>query len=91
MYSGNLFLAAEAAEGNGVMTAVRILCGVVGILLTVYLLAELTPVLARLIDRHGRSEENKDKKDGLPPDNENEYKVYDPYEGQTDHNDDKTK
>lgn len=90
MYSGNLFLAAEASEGNGVMTAVRILCGVVGILLTVYLLAELTPVLARLIDRHGKNAEDGNKNAAPDNDNENEYKVYDPYEGQTDH-DDKTK
>lgn len=87
----NNFLAAEAADENDVMTAVRILCGVVGILLVVYLLAELTPKLAKLIDRHG-TDRDKDKREDNTADNiENEYKVYDPYEGQTDHNDDKTK
>lgn len=72
----------SAASESGALTAVRALCGIVGILLLVYLIAELTPKLAKFIDRHLGGEKAPEEP---PP--ENEYKVYDPYEGQTDRDD----
>lgn len=77
---GKIFL--SAAGESGTVTAVRALCGIIGILLLVYLMAELTPKLARFIDRHFGGEKTPE-----PPKAEDEYKVYDPYEGQTDRDD----
>lgn len=76
------YIPLSAASESGTLTAVRALCGIIGILLLVYLMAELTPKLAKLIDRHfggGKTPE--------PPKAEDEYKVYDPYEGQIDRDD----
>ncbi|MGN0695985.1 MAG: hypothetical protein ACI4J5_04375 [Oscillospiraceae bacterium] len=71
--------AAENADSAAsVSNMARLLFGLVGILLLVYLLAELTPKLSRFIDRHlGRE-------DDTPPEpiDPKDYVVHDPYEGE---------
>lgn len=58
------------------MVYVRLFCGIVGILLIVYLLAEITPKLAKFADKHLGGEKS-EPHEILPE----EYTVQDPYEG----------
>ncbi|MDY2848480.1 MAG: hypothetical protein SOU50_09740 [Oscillospiraceae bacterium] len=71
--------AAESADSAAsVSNMARLLFGLVGILLLVYLLAELTPKLSHFIDKHlGRE-------DDTPPEpvDPKDYVVHDPYEGE---------
>ncbi|MGN1416720.1 MAG: hypothetical protein ACI4XF_07755 [Oscillospiraceae bacterium] len=71
--------AAESADSAAsVSNMARLLFGLVGILLLVYLLAELTPKLSGFIDRHfGR--EDKEPPQPIDP---KDYVVHDPYEGE---------
>lgn len=71
--------AAESADSAAsVSNMARLLFGLLGILLLVYLLAELTPKLSSFIDRH------LDRKDKKPPEpiDPKDYTVHDPYEGE---------
>lgn len=68
---------ASADSGTDVSVMLRLLCGLVGILLLVYILAEVTPKLAAFIDKTlGKSPP--------PPERveEKDYKVYDFYSGE---------
>ncbi len=78
-FIGEMFpLLADTTEpSGGVIQGVRLLCGIVGILLLVYLMAELTPKLAKLMDKlFGR------KSGGEESPKAEEYTVLDPYEGE---------
>lgn len=71
--------AAEGAGSDsvGVSYMLRLLCGLVGILLLVYLLAEITPKLAAFIDKHlGKNIPDPERVQ------EKDYEVYDIYKGE---------
>ncbi|MGN0692049.1 MAG: hypothetical protein ACI4K7_06865 [Oscillospiraceae bacterium] len=68
----------NADSAASVSDMARLLFGLVGILLLVYLLAELTPKLSNFIDRHFGGEDKKPPEPIDPKD----YVVYDPYEGE---------
>lgn len=71
-------LTETAADPASVSNMARLLFGLVGILLLVYLLAELTPKLSKFIDKHlGREDVDPPK-----PIDPKDYVVHDPYEGE---------
>lgn len=71
-------LSETAADPASVSNMARLLFGLVGILLLVYLLAELTPKLSKFIDKHlGREDTDLPK-----PIDPKDYVIHDPYEGE---------
>lgn len=76
----NLYRLSETAAetADSVSNMARLLFGLLGILLLVYLMAELTPKLSEFIDKHFGSEDKEPPKPIDPKD----YVVHDPYEGE---------
>ena len=71
-------LSETADSSASVSNMARLLFGVVGILLLIYLLAELTPKLSGFIDKHFGGGKN----DSPQPVDPKDYVVHDPYEGE---------
>ncbi|MBQ8568123.1 MAG: hypothetical protein IJ446_02785 [Oscillospiraceae bacterium] len=76
-----LALAEETAEtGTDVTTYIRLLCGIVGILLLIYVFAELTPKIAAVVDKLlGRENDPAAIPERVQAEN---YTVRDIYEGE---------